>query len=174
MLKHNNRTLFLLLITALLLGACKGSPGIGLEQRADAFLGGSSGSFSGADADNPGAVAEGSAMLGGRVLDFTPGGFTLNSGSLGSQAPGSGPYAISGGQLGVSGDTATVDLDVTSTNPDVTNVDLSGTFSLSAAQGAILNPGRSFDVTWDVGFSYFGVPVAFTMIQPLTGTDFVE
>jgi hypothetical protein len=162
-------------LAALALSACNSEgDDFDLDLKADSFLGGTPSNVSGPDADNADATDEASAMLTGRKFDFTPNGFTLASGNVNSEPVENSDYGIAGGTMSLDGDEATVGLDVFSNNPDVTNAEMTGTFSVAEASSAILTPGESFTVNWDIAFDYLGFPIQLNMDQELQGTDFTE
>jgi hypothetical protein len=170
------RTLFLIMLAllGLLLTACDTEGDDLADLRADTFTGGTPTNVSGPDADNDAARAEAEAMLAGRNFELTPGGFSLSSGPVNSEPVDGSDYGVAGGDLSLDGDDATVELDVFSNNPDVTDANLRGSFSVDEAGSAIVNPGRTFTMNWEVDFDYLGIPVSFNMDQELTGTDFSD
>jgi hypothetical protein len=173
MSKHSRIFLAVLAFAIAAITSCTGAeidPGDNVV--AGRFIGGTAVSVSGPDADDPNAVSIADDMVDGRRFDLTPSGITIASGDVSSEAPAGSDFGIANGTLDVSGDQATVDLGLFSTNPDVDNARMTGTFSLSEASQALVSPGDSFLVDWDVRFDYLGFPVQLDVQQELTGTDF--
>lgn len=154
------------------LASCGGGTGSQDLLGANSFLGGSLSNFTGPDGADTSAQDTARDVLGGASFDLTPSGFTLSSGPVSSDSGGT--FGLGSGTLDISGDDATMDLDITSTDPNITNVNAVGTFSLAQAQAAILDPGASFDVDWDLTFLGPGaIPFEIGMTQTLTGSDFL-
>ncbi len=154
-----------------MLQACGGSEELP-QLNADIFTGGSLSNFGGADGGDSDARDTARELATSRSFDFTPSGFTISSGPVSTDgAPGS--FFTGGtGTLAVSGDNATVTLSPVSSDPNYTDIEMVGTFSLSAAQSTITNPGASFPVDWDISFTSFGIPLSLSATQELTGSDF--
>jgi hypothetical protein len=172
MSKHSRIATALLALAILAASCTGGGPDLGGNVAANFFVGSAAVNVSGPDADDPTAVSIADDMVEGRRFDLTPSGFSIASGDVSGQAAPGSDFGISDGTMAVSGDEATVDLDVFSTNPDVTGAHMTGTFSLSEASQALVTPGDSFLVDWDVSFNYLGFPVQLAVQQELTGSDF--
>jgi hypothetical protein len=154
----------------LLLAACgKSDP---LDQFAGTFLGGSLSAFGGDDGSDPQARDTADDMAQQRSFDFTPTGFVIESGTIASQPEAGSAFGVGSGSLDVNGDNATVDLDLVSNDPNVSGARMRGQFSLEDASAALINPQSSFDVQWEIDFSYLGVPISLNATQRLTGQDF--
>ncbi|MCC7479617.1 hypothetical protein IT575_14335 [bacterium] len=164
-------SLALAALIALLCSACGGTDET-VQLNADFFSGGSLSNFGGSDGGDSDARETARELATGRSFDFTPSGFTISSGPVSTDgAPGS--FFTGGtGTLAVSGDTATVTLNPDSSDPNYTDIEMVGTFSLTAAQSTITNPGASFPVEWQISFTSFGIPLSLSATQQLTGSDF--
>jgi hypothetical protein len=170
---HSRIASLILIAIALVAAGCTGADELPFgDVAAERFLGSAPLDISGPDADDPAITGIASDMVSERRFDLTPSGFTISSGNVNSTAAAGSDFGVGGGTLDVSGDQAAVDLDVFSTNPDVSNANMVGTFSLSEASQALVTPGESFLVDWEINFDYIGFPVQLNVAQELTGTDF--
>ena len=174
------QTLFIALATICLLiaaglAACSAGGGIDLDQRAGLFVGGALSNFSGTDGDEPLARATARDIAIAREFDFTPLGFTVAAGSASTSIAGASARFGDGlGTIAVNGDTATVELNIVALDPSVANVSLVGTFSVSEAQEAISDAGRSSTVTWVFMFNEGITTYSIEADQVLSGTNWVD
>jgi hypothetical protein len=109
-----------------------------------------------------------------REFDFIQPGFTVGGGTITSITASANPqYGDATGQLTVVGDMATATLNVVSFSPGAANIEMVGTFSVSKAQAAVSDAGKSFTIVWTWDFDAGGTPVNITAEQTLSGTGWV-
>ena len=60
------------------------------------------------------------------------------------------------GLVSISGDNGSISLGIAPSNPSYSNVDLSGSFSVAAAQAAVDNAGDTFIVQWQMTYTNAG------------------
>jgi hypothetical protein len=178
MRKHGIIRLAALAMLASLLGgalaACGSGGGVVIQQRAQTFVGGALSNFGGIDADVSAARSVARDVAIAREFDFIQPGFTVGAGAISAAtAAASQSFGSATGQLTVVGDTATAELTVESREVDVSDVTMTGTFSLSQAQAAVADSGRSFTVTWEFEFTAGVIPVDIIAEQTLSGSGWV-
>jgi hypothetical protein len=156
------------------LAACGSGGGVVIDQRAQAFVGGALSNFGGIDGDSSSARSVARDVAIAREFDLIQSGYTVGPGAITSViGAASQSYGPASGQLTVVGDQATAQLTVESREVDISDVTLTGTFSLSQAQAAVSDSGRSFTVSWEFEFTAGVVPVDITAEQTLSGTSWV-
>lgn len=163
-----------LVVLSSVLAACGSGGGIVIEQRAQSFVGGALSNFGGIDADSSGARSVARDVAIAREFDFIQTGYTVAAGAVSADtAAASQSYGAGSGQLTVAGDAATVELTVASREVDVSDVTMTGTFSVSQAQAAVSDSGRSFTVVWEFEFTSGVLPVDIIADQTLSGTNWI-
>jgi hypothetical protein len=163
------RIIFLCTLLFLLTG-CGGSDPLDLF--AESFTGGQLSGFSGAGSSDPNGRATAEELTEERSFDLTPGGFEIESGTISSEPPAGSQFGVGSGSLNVDGNTGTLELGIVSADPNVTDAQLSGTFDLDEASAALINPQSTFDMRWDISFSYLGIPLNLQATQEMSGADF--
>jgi hypothetical protein len=161
-----------LLALGCLAAACASGGGISINQRAQSFVGGALSNFGGIDGASTTARSIARDIAIAREFDFIQPGFSISPGTItATTAAASQSFGEGTGLLQVAGDQATAELTVSSRDAQVSDATLTGSFSLSQAQAAVSDAGRSFTVIWEFEFSNGGLPVSISAEQTLSGTN---
>jgi len=165
---------FSLLALVVLEAACGSGGGLVIEQRAQAYVGGALSNFGGIDGGSSTARSVARDIAIAREFDFIQPGFMVSAGTItATTAAASQSFGDGTGQLQVLGDQATAELNISSRDPQISDATITGSFSLSQAQAALNDAGRSFTVNWEFEFSANGLPVSLSAEQTLSGTNWV-
>ncbi|MBN2082347.1 hypothetical protein JW859_09095 [bacterium] len=160
------------LAVVLVLAACSSDGGTTVIQRATAFAGGALVNFGGNNAADADARAVARDLGIGREYDLVNNGFAIASGNVTSAFASADPLFGNGtGTQTVAGDIVTVTLTVASNDTLLSDVTLTGVYSLSQAQAAISDAGRTFVINWTFDYQNDGAAVNITAEQTAYGTS---
>jgi len=159
------------LALVLVLAACSSDTGTTVIQRATAFAGGALANFGGDHSQDSDARAVARDLGIGREYGFVNNGFAIAAGNVTSAFAAADPVFGNGtGTQTVVGDIVTVTLAVDSNDTLITNITMTGIFSLSAAQAAVSDAGRTFVINWTFDYVDDGAAMNISAEQTAYGT----